>query len=107
MKIFRRVKGIPEPEEPKRMMTKARLYRSPVQSPGWPGRAGESGREQANPQEQVNPEEQANPQELVNRWSRPIHGHSQTGNQSGPEVSDEGNEPEKKTGGYSVESSWK
>ena len=71
-----------------RMMTKARLRRSFMQTRKPKADRGEreNQAEQANPQEQVNPEEQANPQTQSN-----------PGNQSGPEVSDRGNEPEKKT----------
>ena len=88
MKIFRRVKGIPEPEEPKEDDDKGTASQELHANPETQADRGEreNQAEQANPQEQVNPEEQANPQTQSN-----------PGNQSGPEVSDRGNEPEKKT----------
>lgn len=88
MKIFRRVKGIPEPEEPKEEDDKGTASQELHASPETQADRGEreNQAEQANPQEQVNPEEQANPQTQSN-----------PGNQSGTEDSDRGNEPEKKT----------
>lgn len=100
MKIFRRVKGIPEPEEPKEDDDKGTASQELHANPETQADRGEreNQAEQANPQEQVNPEEQANPQEQVNpeEQANP-QTQSNPGNQSGPEVSDRGNEPEKKT----------
>lgn len=100
MKIFRRVKGIPEPEEPKEDDDKGTASQELHANPETQADRGEreNQEEQANPQEQVNPEEQANPQEQVNpeEQANP-QTQSNPGNQSGPEVSDRGNEPEKKT----------
>lgn len=100
MKIFRRVKGIPEPEEPKEDDDKGTASQELHVNPETQADRGEreNQAEQANPQEQVNPEEQANPQEQVNpeEQANP-QTQSNPGNQSGTEDSDRGNEPEKKT----------
>ena len=100
MKIFRRVKGIPEPEEPKEDDDKGTASQELHANPETQADRGEreNQAEQANPQEQVNPEEQANPQEQVNPEEQDNpQTQSNPGNQSGPEDSDRGNEPEKKT----------
>ena len=100
MKIFRRVKGIPEPEEPKEDDDKGTASQELHVNPETQADRGEreNQAEQANPQEQVNPEEQASPQEQVNpeEQANP-QTQSNPGNQSGTEDSDRGNEPEKKT----------